>query len=176
LTNLFTKSFSVRYLFFIQIAVLSLAACQGGEKPSDCPTSPSAIFSPDLAGVESQDFIQTGKDGLEVVSFSNGVFLEVYQSGCDSLRQEFRFRLPSPPPADAPGAWLAETQNQFRFFGSLGPEYAPFSQWADALSGFEEDFRLGQPMEAAGGFWVQIDKIDSFDGPALVVLLANFEL
>jgi hypothetical protein len=166
----------VRYFFIIQIAVLLLAACGSGEKPADCPTSPSAIFSKDLQGVDSQDFIQTGKDGLEVVSFSNGVFLEVHQSGCDSLRQEFRFVLPASPPEDNPGAWLAEAQAQFRFFGSLGPEYAPFSQWADALSGFEEDFRLGQPMEVAGGFWMQIDKIESFDGHTLVVLLANFEL
>lgn len=175
LTNPITNPLSVRYFFFLQFTVLLLAACGDGEKTTDCPTSPSAIFSQDLPGVESQDFIQTGKDGLEVVSFSNGVFLELHQSGCDSLRQEFRFNLPAPPPDDTPERWLAETQAQFRFFGALGPEYAPFSQWADALSGFEEDFRLGQPMEVATGFWVQIDKIDSFDGPTLVVLLANFE-
>lgn len=162
-------------LLLIQLAILSFAACKQGKTGSDCPTTPSAIFSGGLEGVENQDFIQTGKDGLEVVTFSNGVFLEVHQSGCDSLRQEFRFRLPSPPAGDAPEAWLAEAQNQFRFLGALGPDFAPFSQWADALSGFEEDFRLGQPMEVEEGFWMKVDKVQSFDGPTLVVLLANFE-
>lgn len=120
--------------------------------------------------------MQTGSEGLEIVSFRNGVFLEVFQSGCDSLRQEFRFRIPNVGGDSDPAYWLQEAQNQFRAFGALGPGYLAFSQYADALSAQREGFRLAQPMQVETGFWMQIDKIDSFDGPTLVVILSNKEL
>ncbi|MBK6621080.1 MAG: hypothetical protein IPH04_18410 [Saprospirales bacterium] len=156
--------------------VFFVASCKSGGGKGDCPTTPTAIFSKDLEGVETHDFMQTGSEGLEIVSFRNGVFLEIFQSGCDSLRQEFRFRLPNAEEESDPAYWLQEAQNQFRAFGSLGADYLAFSQYADALSAQQEDFRLAQPMEVVTGFWMQVDKIDSFDGPTLVVILSNQEL
>ena len=162
--------------FFLGISIV-LSACNSKGGKGDCPTTPSAIFSDALVGVESHDFMQTGSEGLEVVSFSDGVFLEVFQSGCDSLRQEFRFRLPGlPSEQDTATYWLQEAQNRFRALGALGPEFQPFNQWADALSSQQEQFRLAQPMQVEAGFWMQVDKIDSFDGPTLVVVLSNREL
>ena len=117
-----------------------------------------------------------GTDALEVVSFNNGLFLEIYQSGCDSLRQEFRFHLFEAPGEDTAAAWFSEARQQFRFLSSLGPQYAPFSEWADALDLGETDMRLAQPVEIQTGFWAKIDRIDSFDGPTLIVILANYQL
>ena len=162
-------------LYFFSIVTLAFA-CNSGEKEGDCATTPSAIFSEDLIGVFSHDFMQTGTESLEIISFQDGVFLEVFQSGCDSLRQEFRFRLPDPEENDDPQFWLKEASDQFRMLGSLGPEYQPFFQYADVLAQQEESFRLSKPMEVDAGFWMQIDKIQSFDGPTLVIILANFEL
>lgn len=117
--------------------------------------------------------MKTGTDGIEVISFSNGVFLEIYQSGCDSLRQEFRFRLPEAP---ADGNWLQEAMTQFSMLGTLGPDYAPFGHWGEAMAGFSETFKPGQPMELEAGFWMQVDQIESFDGSTLIVILANYEM
>jgi len=169
----------VRILFTTTLFVLLLiqTACNSAGKKGDCPTAPQAIFSEDLESVVMHDFMRTGAEGLEVVSFSNGVFLEVFQSGCDTLRQEFRFRLPAVAGEEkSPEYWLQEAQNQFRALGALGPDYLPFNQWADALSSRQEQFRLAQPMEVESGFWMQVDKIDSFDGPTLVVVLSNHEM
>ena len=175
------KCFSVRGVLFLFTGLaLFMTACRSGGSKSDCPTAPSAIFSDGLEGVGTHDFMQNGAEGLEVVSFSNGVFLEIFQSGCDSLRQEFRFRLPSAEPGEAaeeePGFWLQEAQNQFRALGALGPDFLPFSQWADALATRQEQFRLAEPMQVETGFWMMVDKIESFDGPTLVVVLSNKEL
>lgn len=162
-------------LLFLSL-ILFLSACQSGAENRDCATKPEAIFSDDLPGVTSHDFIQTGAEGLEIISFDSGVFLEIFQSGCDSLRQEFRFRLPDVVETDDAGFWLKEAQNQFHTLGALGAEYAPFAQYADALALQEENFRLTQPMEVASGFWMQVDKIESFDGPTLRIVLANYGL
>lgn len=169
---------SVRSLFLSLLLSLLLmqVACNSAGKKGDCPTTPNAIFSDDLEGVEMHDFMKTGAEGLEVVSFSNGVFLEIFQSGCDTLRQEFRFRLPGIIEEEGQEFWLKEAQNQFRALGALGPDFLPFIQWADALSSWQEQFRLAQPMEVESGFWMQVDKIDSFDGPTLVVVLSNHEM
>ncbi|MBK7407603.1 MAG: hypothetical protein IPL49_14865 [Saprospirales bacterium] len=160
---------------FIGYLIL-LTACNSTGKEGDCPTTPNAIFSEDLPGVDSHDFMQTGTEGLEIVGFHSGVFLEVFQSGCDSLRQEFRFRFPGPVEEENPEFWFQEAQNQFRTLGSLGPTYGPFSQYADALALQEASFHLAQPMEVETGFWMQVDKIQSFDGPTLIIVLANYEL
>lgn len=171
------KYFLVRtWSVFIGFLILLASCSNSGGKEGDCPTSPNAIFSEDLVGVDSHDFMQTGTEGLEIVAFSNGVFLEIFQSGCDSLRQEFRFRFPDPMEEESPEFWFQEAQNQFRTLGSLGPTYAPFSQYADAMALQGDVFRLTQPMEVETGFWMQVDKIQSFDGPTLIVVLANYEL
>lgn len=166
----------IRSIFLLLSFFAFLTACNSGEKESDCATTPSAIFSEDLVGVFSHDFMQTGTESLEIVAFQNGVFLEVFQSGCDSLRQEFRFRLSAPLENEDPQFWLKEAKDQFHMLGSLGPEYGPFFQYAEVLAQQKETFRLAQPMEVDTGFWMQVDKIDSFDGPTLVIVLANFEL
>ena len=166
----------VRPFFFFCSLLAFLTACHSAQKGSDCATTPSAIFSADLPDVDAHDFHQTGAEGLEIVSFHSGVFLEVFQTGCDSLRQEFRFRIPGIEESETPGFWLEEAQNQFRALGALGPEYAPFTHYADALALQDEAFHLAQPMEVDNGFWIQIDQIKSFDGPTLIIVLANYEM
>jgi hypothetical protein len=170
-------SFSLNKTFFFGALILLAApACKSGGSKADCPTLPQPIFSDELAGVSMHDFIRTGTEALEVVAFDSGVFLEVFQSGCDTLLQEFRFQLPDAGPEREPAEWLTAAQAQFNALGALGPQYLAFKEYAQAMERPGEEFRLAEPMELAPGFWAKVDKIESFDGATLVVVLSNQEL
>ena len=90
---------SRRFLpFVVAIACLFvIIACGSNSNDpfADCAQGrPVAIFSDSLEAVARHQFEIKDKIGMEQVAFKNGVALEVYQSGCDLVRQEFRFQLP----------------------------------------------------------------------------------
>lgn len=151
----------------------SLLSCNGGEGNSECPLGePVAIFRPDQPFVANHTFQQKGQEGAEVIRFVNGSYLEVFQSGCSSVRQEFRFREANPP-ADSGAYWLNRAVGQFRYLGTLAPEYQPFREWANALEATDSLFRMGQPLELDAGFYARLDRISGPDSSLLVIVLSQ---
>ena len=147
-----------------------------GEQQDDCPYDPpTAVFPEGNPQIAEHQFRLDGQVGSEQVVFANGIELELIQSGCTDVRQEFRFRFPKPDTDLGPEEWLDLTVAQFNYMGSIDFSLQPFQEWARAMSQIGADFKLGEPVEVGPGFYVRIDRILSSDHSLLLVELFQNE-
>jgi hypothetical protein len=147
------------------------ASDQGAE--NDCAAGkPIAIFRPDLDRLDQHEFSSSGQEATEKIRFTNGTKLEIFQSGCTSTVQEFRFTLPT---VNAPNdeVWIKLAESQMRFLASLGPEYEPFNGWATAIADNAPQFKLGRELEVGPGYFVKIDRIRSNDSDLLILVMSQ---
>lgn len=156
------------------VLLLGFSGCKStSENTEKCKYgAPVAIFSPDIPGIKQHEFSVKGQEGIEKVTFKKGHTLELHQSGCNEVRQEFRFTIPAPPPDSAPN-WFVLASEQFNFMGTLSPGLAPFTFWGDAIADRAGALQLGVPSDFEGGFTVKIDKIESGDSILLIVELTQ---
>jgi hypothetical protein len=145
---------------FLSSLLLVLAACKLSEKPK-CPFgSPQAIFDENMPGVEEDDFVPNAQGSTERVFFKNGLALELVQSGCEQLVQEYTLSMAGDKLNQRPDSfWVESASAMFDFFASIDPKLAPFSFWAESIRQRRADIKLGQPFELEGGRFVKIDRI-----------------
>lgn len=142
---------------------------------SDCPNpAPVAVFSNTLASVKSHRFQLNDLEGIEEVEFTNGMHLTLIQSGCETIRQEFQFRIPgSDFPSDDTEYWITEALEQLRYLAGLGPQYLSLNDWAQAIEMNREQFQLGEPAEIQVGFRAEIDRIRYADHATVLLILSQ---
>lgn len=133
--------------------------------------TPVAIFSDTMDMVETHNFEAKNQEGNENVVFKNDVELQLIQSGCNEVKQEFRFTIPPLPEGDP--NWILVAAGLFDFLGSLSPDLAPFTFWGDAIGRAAADIKLGETKELEQGFSVKIDRIPSEEKNILTVELAQ---
>ena len=156
---------------FLALA-LGCFGCSGSSGKQDCQYGePVAIFSPDLPNMIEHNFIQTEQIGREVMRFNNGLSVELTQSGCDEIVQEFRFQLADSVFQGQIMDPLALAIGQLAYMGSLGPSYQGFQEWARALAEQKDDFKLAQPMELGPGIGATVDQIK---GGGLTTIVLTF--
>ncbi len=149
----------MRLLIFV-LLILSLSACQG---ETACENNqPVAIFQPDIPHVLSHSFrLNERGEALETLVLEDSFALELWQSNCHSTEQEFRFTIPRPP-REASFSELAQlTAAQFHRLAQLGPQYRPFTAWAQTISARKQDFKPGHPLEVQPGILITIDAVPS---------------
>jgi hypothetical protein len=160
-------------LFFIAMG------CSNGPSESrslsDCPhPAPVPIFNDDLAAVTNHRFQLNDLEGIEEVDFANGMRLTLIQSGCETIRQEFQFRIPgSDFPSDDTEYWVEEALRQLRYLAGLGPQYLSLNDWAQAIEMNKELFQLGEPTEIQVGFRAEIDRIRYADHATVLLILSQ---
>lgn len=159
----------------VLVAALSLllgAACSHEPQPQDCPAGmPVPIASDTMAAVVQHHFERRGQESFERIALSDGTSLELYQSGCRRIRQEFRFYLPAattPPPRETLAAMAAR---RFRKMAGLSPAWVPFGQWADALEDFAPYLQHPTPLALSGGISLRVDAIESGPQWWLIVVM-----
>ena len=164
--------------FALLLTLVFLSGC-GNNKDNtyfeDCRYGrPVAILNDTLPGIEEHHFELRSREGVEEVSFESGEELTIIQSGCDSIRQDFQFRLPGEGYHDADREfWVDKAIQEFRSFAGLGPKYIMFSSWAQAIEAKKESIHLAQSEEIQPGFFVRIDRISSSDHAILMVTLSE---
>ena len=86
--------------YFLQVILLTLGliGCQSnsGKDPfENCKYGkPKPIFPAESPMVNQHSFEIKGMEGIEEVSFSNGLSVTLVQTGCDYIQQEFQFTVP----------------------------------------------------------------------------------
>lgn len=159
-------------LSLILTSVLFFGCENSTEKSQECPLGqPTPIFSDSLNQVQAHQFELNGQSSLETVSFTNGVVLELAQSGCEEISQEFQFKLKEIENKGNTLSWVNAGVQQFRFMSGLDEKYAPFFQWATSIDDQKEKFALNTPMELAPGFFVTFNKVPGNDYNILIVRL-----
>jgi len=160
------KEISFLFLIFL------LSNCSGNKVTADCTVpAPVAIFSNDIPEISAHSFAIKDFVAKEAISFSNGVKLEIFQSGCEKIVQEFLFDVPS----DQIESKLHTQQaiRQLKFISSLGPKYMAFDQWAQAIQELEPAFFESDEVEVVPGFVVRLDRIKGKNSSRILVRLSQ---
>ena len=157
------------------LLALFLFSC--GDSPSDpwadCKLpKPTAIFA-NNNNVTNHQFNIKGLLGTETATFRNGVDLELIQSGCEKINQEFKFKFAGKHADKNADFWVKEAITQFRYMAGLSPNLVHFGDWASAIEVNASKLKMGQETEVAPTIYITIDKIVSSDVTLLLVLLSN---
>ncbi len=166
--------YKIALFFFITTLTFSCRLANKEPETNDCKYGiPTAIFQKNQPNVEMHSFRASETEGTEIVRFSNGVVLTLLQSGCNNIRQEFRFEFPTAPETDQPQYWIAQSINLLRMLGSMGPDYQVFSMWAQAIEARAKEIKLAETLELQQGFYTRIDRIAGANNATLVITLSD---
>lgn len=156
-------------------SLILLAACSNADKQqSDCTYGePRPIFSDTLEAIQTHQFSLTDQLGIENITFTTGLELEIQQSGCDAIRQEFQFTLKGNYTDEAATFWFEQAMLHFQFLGSLGEQYFPLYAWGQAIGEVSKDMKVGEAYEVQPHFNAIVDKVVSTDQATLIVTLAQ---
>lgn len=157
------------------VVMSSFWACQNGHKSTACPFgAPQAIFAPDWAGISSHQFKLNGQTGTEQVTFRSGKVLEIVQSGCADIVQEWQMTLPSSSLTESPNPdWIQIAIDELAAISRLHPSLAALRPWPEALTAQKSDITLGAQHVLAPGFWIKVDHIASASNHLLLITLGS---
>ncbi|MDZ7877056.1 MAG: hypothetical protein U5L45_05270 [Saprospiraceae bacterium] len=149
-------------------------SCSNADKTCKSGT-PKAIFTNTMPTVKKHYFElkkeASGEQvGVEMVAFENKLLLEIEQSGCNAVVQQFSFIMFGKFPEQTNDElWKALAVRHFRDLAKLDPTLTAFNAWADAIETVKKDLKLGETMPLSDGFTARVDKIVSADKATLVV-------
>lgn len=158
------------------IFLVIVTACKSdSNKSGKCKYGkPTAIFADTMQTV-AKHFFQIKDDvGIEMVVFKNKLLLEIEQSGCNDIRQQFSFIMFGKFKSDTDDAvWKQLAIKHFRDLSQISPTLLAFNGWADAIESVKDKLKLSEPIEIEGKMQVRIDKILSEDKATLVVQFSS---
>lgn len=169
----------MKVLPFFFLFLLILPACKNNaakDSFSDCKYGrPEAIFEPSLSDISNHQFSVEKNESIEDIQFKDGRELRIMQSGCDRIKQEFHFKLPGDLKDKDANFWLLAAVNQFKQLSALGPNYAAYDLWAQAIARKADEIKLAQETELEAGFTFTYDRIISSDHAILMLTLSEME-
>lgn len=176
----FEKPLNLMRYYFLLIMIFLLACNntppstndQSDKAFVDCKYgTPQAIFSTDLTQIKQHSFALTKNTGVEEILFADEKQLEIIQTGCNQISQEFRFKWSGDFRDKEAAFWLASAINELYYLGRLSEKYMSFSMWAAAIEEKATNLQLGQFILLEGNFKIKIDKIVSSDQGVLILTL-----
>ena len=163
------------YKFIILISwTLLLISCSENttSKEEKCRFGePTAIFNPENPAIASTNFKKEGRTGIEAVEFKNQLSLELTQSGCQELVQDFAFSIPMTNPEADGQFWIQQGEQLMRFLGNTDPSLMQFSEWANMIAQSGKEMKLGQAKEIQTGYFITVDKISGKEETVIKVTL-----
>lgn len=162
-------------VFFLLLCIFSLSFCKdkNNNKPfANCKCgSPRPIFNDAMPEhIAGRNFSITNTTGVEAINFTNGTKLQIVQSGCDDIKQEFSFVYKDKKMLTYSDAqWVQNAIDEFLRMGSFSENFTPFKLWGEAILAFKDSFKIGENMELEKGFFIKIDRIISGDEATMIV-------
>lgn len=155
-----------------------LVGCGGNAVPTCTHKPPEPIFK-DIAGFENHEFERTGNESVERVDITDPRFnlsIELYQSGCDALRQEFRIIVHEPYDVNTPPAVCAvQMANIFGMLSEQAPvQLGPLYQLGEVIAQNAERMAYNEKTSIPDqGVYLQIDKVHQTEGAILTLVLSQ---
>jgi hypothetical protein len=132
---------------------------------------PVAIFSEELPQIQKQSFELIGQKGIETVTFTDGNVLELYQSGCNEVRQEYRFFLNGNYKDKEDSFWFEKAIERLTIVGRLDDRYAVIGMWVGAIEQLIDKMTIGQFAEVEPNTFIMVDKIVEEDSAIVIIVL-----
>ncbi|MEM9823263.1 MAG: hypothetical protein AAF985_19435 [Bacteroidota bacterium] len=161
------------YHFFIFITfTFVLIACDNQEKTCQFG-SPQAIFSQKLEKVEQHEFTANQQEAKERAVFENGLDLEIFQSGCDTIRQVFQSTFTEDLSQENANFFIEMAIQQFFYLGSVSSDHFTLNYLGQTIQDQFHDIKLGQALELQPNYFIKIDKITGKTETVLIVELMS---
>ncbi len=164
----------MKYFFFV-FTIIFLSACEQETPKQDTSKckygQPVAIFSKSHDQITKQSFEVMGQKGVEIIEFANGNTLELYQSGCNDIRQEFRFHLNGDFREKEDSFWFNKAIEQLSYVGQLEDKYAIFGMWVGAIQSMNKQMKIGQFSEAELNTFIMVDKFMEEQSSMVIIVL-----
>ena len=160
---------SLMALAAVSVALLSCEPTPSG--PVCAFGEPRPIFTDSMGPVVEHTFNAIGQEASEEVLFSNGQKVMIFQQGCDTLIQEFRFPLPAEPNPVSPRYRATQAMEQFAYLAGVDPKLNSLSLWTVQLTAGRDTLPLGQPLPLGQGLSIALDAISGDTEDMLIVTL-----
>lgn len=161
--------------FWILLFLMSLLqSCGGNQTDKNCQyNTPVAVFA-DIPTMTNHQFAANGQSSKESVTVTPlAMDIELYQSGCNTLEQEFRFILDGTMPKGMPPTVCAkELASIFYSLSQLDAKLMNFEGFAQAFTQAADKFRYNEPTSLAGSNITA--KIIKQDQPKSTILTVIF--
>lgn len=123
----------------------------------DCLYSaPEPIFVKYLSDIKFHKFQLDREKGVEKVNFDNGLELEIIQTGCNQMKQEFRFSIYGNMNTREPEFWIQQAGKYFFYLGALDEYLLPLYEWGELLVRNAPYMRLNKNFEVVEDFLIQV--------------------
>lgn len=156
---------------------LLLMACGGEATEDSCVGGePTAIFE-GIAAFEHHEFEKNGQESVEKIVVPDlNMGIELYQSGCDRIEQEFRILLNEPYELNTPAPYCAlHIANILVLLSEKAPEQlGALQQWAEAIRADAQKMAYNEQVQLTNSsIYVQIDKTHQSNSAILSVVFAQ---
>ncbi len=164
------KNLSFAFTLIIIILLSCQSEKQNSSKTDECAMGkPVPMFSDTMQLVERHQFSLKGQIGSEFAVLKKGLMVEIIQSGCDKVSQEFRFTRPGDFRKMDDAFWIKGAYSTFGFLSDASPALGGMRNWAELIARAEDAVKIGQPFNPDPGVEIVIDKIAN-DKEAIIIV------
>ncbi|MFK8103580.1 MAG: hypothetical protein AB8G15_13685 [Saprospiraceae bacterium] len=161
-------------LFFLTCCFcFLLSSCDN--QPACSLGDPVAIFQPTMGKVMQHSFKLTTQNSQESVVFENGISLELFQTGCEQIKQEFQFQIKGDYQEMPPEFWIEASASQFQYMSKVSESLMSFQLWGQSIMENAANIKLGERFALGPGFYIKIDKVSAKEQSILNIELSQGE-
>ena len=156
--------------FFVASAIffsIIFCMCSPAAK-KECPTgTPQPMFSESIEGITNYNFVIQGQESIERFEYRQTPIL-IEQSGCETIRQVFNFRMPKNLNASQVGTAMTRA---FQDFAQLGTAQAGFLAWAQAIETQLPEIKFSESFSPSPGIQITLDRIQQVEFDLILLRL-----
>ena len=108
-----------------------------------------------------------------MLSFTNNDQLEVFQDGCNEIRQEFHFSLQGDFQHQADSVWFNLATEKMTFLARLSPQQAALGMWGRAIQQLKPYMTIGQSIEPEPNTFILVDRLVQDQSAQLIIRLES---
>lgn len=155
-----------------------IGSCTGNSSASKaCKYKPPVAIFANIDSFQNHSFELNGQDAVERIFVPKlNMTIELYQSGCNSLEQEYRILLQEGYPLNTPAEVCAlHISNIFLILSHEAPEQLGlFEQWAIEIQKNAKAFKYNEKIALLGtGVMAQIDKMHQTESAMLSIIFTQ---
>ncbi len=153
----------------VVLLVSFIFACKSGE---DCKNGdPVAMFDSDNPNLLSHQYEAKSQSSVETIKYKMGTELEIWQSGCENLKQEFQFKIYRTPHIETNPFDLAVLQ--LLQMSKTQESLQSFAEWARVIEMNKDVFEVGVLNEFENAVGIKVDMVEGPDFTTLLLELSQ---